>query len=141
VSSGKFKILIVDDDADLREALSFFLQSHGYLVLKAADAREGLLLARLQRPDLMLMDLMMGERTEGMFAVQEMRQIPELREVPIFVISALYSRLPDFGIAPNRAWLGHDEFFPKPVDLDALLTAIRRRLTPPSTGPTPEERP
>ncbi len=140
MSSTKFKILIVDDDADLREALAFFLESHGYLVLKAPDATQGLLLARLQRPDLILMDLMMSERTEGIFAVQQIRRTPELQDVPVFVISALYSKLPDLAIPPDRAWLCHDEFFPKPVDLNALLEAVRRRLAPDAASQTQEGR-
>lgn len=139
--SDRFKILIVDDDPDFREGLSFFLKSHGYVVLSAADARQGLLLARLERPNLILMDLMMSERTEGMFALQEIRHSPELREVPVFVVSSLYTKLPDFRIPAEKSWLGHDEFFAKPVDLNALLEAIRRRLAADPAGPQQEMRP
>ncbi len=129
------KILVVDDDADFRESLAAFLESHGYEVLHAADSEQGLLRARLERPALILMDLMMNERTEGCFAIQEIRHSPELRDVPVFVVSALYEKAPDFGIPPDRSWLRHDEFFPKPVDLPRLLEAIQRRLGgPPSAS-------
>jgi CheY-like chemotaxis protein len=138
VSPARRTILIVDDDADFREALAFFLESHGYAVRTAADARQGLRLARRELPDLIIMDLMMSERTEGLFAIQEIRQAEELRRTPVFVISALYQKAPEFRIPPEPAWLGHDEFFAKPVDLNALLEAVRRRLPPPAAEPAGE---
>lgn len=121
-------ILIVDDDHDFVEAVSAFLEANGYLVLKAYDGREGLKLARLQRPDLILMDVLMGERTEGFFTVHEIRRAPQLSGIPIFVVTSMYSEVADFRIAPAAAWLAHDEFFAKPVDLPALLERIRERL-------------
>lgn len=126
----KPKILIVDDDTDFRESLSFFLESHGYATRQACDARQGLMLARLERPDLIIMDLMMRERTEGLFAIQEIRRSGDFSQAPIFVVSSLYAKATDFRIPPDPAWLGHDEFFPKPVDLPRLLEAIRRHLSP-----------
>ncbi|MDW8131416.1 MAG: response regulator [Bryobacterales bacterium] len=134
------KLLIVDDDADFRESLAAFLQAHGYEVVHAANSEQGLLRARLEKPALIIMDLMMNERTEGCFAIQQIRSSPELRDVPVFVASALYQRAPDFGIPPERSWLGHDEFFAKPVDLPRLLEAIRRRLGGQPT-PTGEAQP
>lgn len=122
------KILIVDDDADFRESLAVLLRSHGYEVLQADDAQQGLLRARRELPALIIMDLMMTERTEGCFAIQEIRRTRELQDIPVFVVSALYSKVPEFGVAPERAWLGHDEFFPKPVDPARLLEAIQRYL-------------
>lgn len=130
------KILVVDDDADFRDSLAVFLEARGYQVLQAANSEEGLLRARLERPDLIIMDLMMDERTEGCFAIQQIRHSPELRDVPVFVVSAIYEKAPDFGIPPERTWLRHDEFFPKPVDFARLLEAIQRRLG----GPPSESR-
>jgi DNA-binding response OmpR family regulator len=124
----KHKILIVDDDADFLEAVSFFLQAHNYAVFKARDGRAGLQLAKTERPDLILIDIMMSERTEGFFTVQEIRRAPELKDVPVFVLSALYTRVPEFQVPPQSGWLGQDEFFSKPVDMAELLAAIRRRL-------------
>ena len=124
------KVLIVDDDADFAEALSFFLETHGYAVLKARDATQGLALAKLERPDLILMDVIMTERTEGFFAVQEIRRTPELKDSPVFILTSLYSKVADFRVSPDSGWTGHDEFFPKPVDLPFLLERIRQRIGP-----------
>jgi CheY-like chemotaxis protein len=120
------KILMVDDDADFVEAVSSFLEAHGCKVLKARDGREGLKLAKIERPDLIIMDVMMNERTEGFFAVQEIRRTPELKSVPVFVLSSIYQQIPDFRIAPDAGWLAHDQFFSKPVNMPELLEKIRQ---------------
>ncbi len=130
MTSEPKQILIVDDDADFNEALAFLLQQHGYAVRKAYDGREGLRLAQMERPDLIIMDIMMGERTEGFFAIQEIRHTPELKNVPVFVVSALYDKVPDFRIAPDSGWMAQDEFISKPVDTSQLLEKIRQRIGP-----------
>ena len=130
-------ILVVDDDLDFAEAVSYYLEQQGFRVLKAENGREGLKLAKMERPDLILMDIMMDERTEGLFVLQELRHSPLLANVPIFVLSALYSQRPDFGVAPARGWMAHDEFFAKPVNLEKLIERIRARLaaSPPPIAP------
>jgi CheY-like chemotaxis protein len=124
----KKKILIVDDDADFSEALSSFLEANGYRVLQARDGSEGLRLAKTQQPDLILMDVVMRERTEGFFTIQEIRHTPGLEDTPVFVLSSIYSQVPGFLITPEASWLSHDEFFAKPVDPPQLLEKIRVRL-------------
>ncbi len=74
------------------------------------------------------MDIIMDERTEGFFTVQQLRRDPELEEVPIFVVTALYSAVPDFGVEADPGWMAHDEFLSKPVDPDLLLQRINARL-------------
>ena len=122
------RILIVDDDRDFAEAVGCFLEANRFTVFKAHDGKEGLKLAKLQRPDLILMDIMMDERTEGLFTVQELRRDAGLRNIPVFVVSALYSEVPEFQVAPDKAWTGHDEFVRKPVNMPELLGLIRKRL-------------
>jgi two-component system response regulator VicR len=121
-------ILIVDDDADFIESLACFLEMQNFRVLKARNGSEGLRIARSAHPDLILMDVMMGERTEGFFAIQEIRQVRDLQHTPIFVLSSLYSQIPEFGITPDSSWLSHDDFLPKPVDMQHLLQRIHSRI-------------
>jgi DNA-binding response OmpR family regulator len=128
MTSAAGKILIVDDDRDFVEALSLFLEAHNYVVLKAPDGREGVKLAKVEHPDLIMMDIVMQERTEGFFTVQEIRRTPELETVPIFVLSSLYSQVADFGIPPDSSWLAHNEFFPKPVNMPELLEKVRQHI-------------
>jgi twitching motility two-component system response regulator PilH len=124
----KGTVLIVDDDRDFSESLAAFLRAHGYRTLQAHDGAEGVKVARLASPDMILMDVIMEERTAGFFAVQQLRQDSQLDGVPIFVISSLYTAVPEFRIEPARGWLSHDAFFPKPVDLDELLAAMEAHL-------------
>ncbi len=126
------RILIVDDDRDFVEAIASFLEANGFTVLRAHNGRDGVKLARMERPDLILMDIMMDERTEGFFTIQEMRRQEDLKSVPIFVLSALYAQMPDFGNPPDRAWLAHDEFLSKPVDMVQLVEKIRQRIGQPA---------
>lgn len=128
MSSRAKRILVVDDDSDFVESISSFLEANGYSVLKAPDGRVGLKLAKMERPDLIIMDIIMTERTEGFFTIQEIRRVPELKAVPIFVLSSIYSSASDFRIQPDSAWLGHDEFLSKPVDPPELLKKIRQRI-------------
>jgi CheY-like chemotaxis protein len=122
------RILMVDDDQDFVEAVACFLEANGFTVLKAHDGKEGVRLAKVEKPDLILMDIMMSERTEGFFAIREIRADPEIGRTPIFVLSSFCSQLPDFEIPASGGWLAHDMFLPKPVNTEHLLEKIRQRL-------------
>jgi two-component system, sensor histidine kinase and response regulator len=125
-------ILIVDDDHDFSESMAAYLRAHGFRVVQAFEGSAVRTMAMLERPALILMDVIMEERTAGFFAVQELRQDPSFDGIPIFVVSSLYAAVPDFRIEPSRGWLGHDAFFAKPVDLDALMSAMEAFLAPTS---------
>jgi DNA-binding response OmpR family regulator len=122
------KVLIIDDDADFTESVSVFLQLHGFQVISASNSREGLRLARAEAPDLILLDVVMDERTEGFFALQQLRRTPGLERTPVFVVSSIYSSVPGFGVNPEKSWLKHDDFIAKPVDLPHLVELIEARL-------------
>lgn len=132
-------VLIIDDDHDFVNAIEALLQTSGYRVRSASNGQEGLRLAKTLRPDLILLDIMMTERTEGFFVLQEARRVPELSQVPIIVISSIYAELPIFRVNPEAGWLPADLFLPKPVDPAHLLAEIRRLIdathaTPPSAA-------
>ncbi|MGB8328989.1 MAG: response regulator [Polyangiales bacterium] len=114
----------MDDDRDFRESLSAFLTASGLRVIEASDGREALRVAMSERPEVIVMDIMMNERTEGLFTLQAIRRTPELQETPVIVVSSLYSDVRTFSVSPERAWMGQDEFFPKPVDMPGLAEAI-----------------
>ena len=122
------RVLIVDDDHDFVEAVSCFLEANSFIVLRSHTGPDGIRLAKTERPDLILMDIMMSERTEGFFAIQEIRRDPALKSIPIFVLSSFCTQLPDFEIPPSGGWLAHDMFFAKPVNMAQLLEKIRQRL-------------
>jgi CheY-like chemotaxis protein len=120
------KVLIIDDDHDIVNAIESLLQASGYQVRSAFNGRDGLHMAKTLRPDLILLDIMMTERTEGFFMLQEARRIPELRQTPVIVISSIYADQPIFSVSPEAGWLPADLFLPKPLDPARLLAEVRR---------------
>jgi len=129
------KVLIIDDDADFTEALGVYLQTHGFQVISAANGREGLRLAKAEAPDVVLMDVVMDERTEGFFTLQQLRRTPGLEQTPVFVVSSIYGSVPGFGVTPEKSWLRHDDFIAKPVDLPRLVELLEARLGQAASAP------
>ncbi|MGC4000520.1 MAG: response regulator [Anaeromyxobacter sp.] len=114
-------VLVVDDEADIRQAVSEILADEGYVVVGARDGAEALAQARAAHPSLVLLDLMMP-RMNGWEFREAQRQDPELAKIPVVVLSALAR---DKGIDASG-------YIEKPFDLDDLLTAVRRHTGPPS---------
>ena len=114
-------LMVVDDDADLREALQDVLRDSGYEVLSAANGRQALdALGREPRlPDLVLLDMMMPVLDGAGF----LRELPALlagRELPVVVFSA------SAGAREESEQLGARAYLRKPVDVDTLLETVER---------------
>lgn len=132
------KILLVDDDPDLVHALTLVLESHGYEVVAALEAKQGLELADEQRPDLIVLDVMMPEGTEGFHFVWNLRNRPDayFQQVPIIMLTAIHQRTelrfyPDSGDGTYQAgeYLPVQGFVDKPVEPAALVAEVERVLT------------
>ena len=118
-------VLIVDDDTDVRQALSELLQDEGYCVEGAADGRDAL--AKLRdglRPGVILLDLMMPGMNGWDFR-QEQLDDPELRDLPVVVITAS-GRNPD----DIRTQLGPVEVVAKPIQPTELIDLVERLASP-----------
>ncbi len=115
------KILIVDDEANLRKTLATILQKRGYLTLEAADGSQAVALLQEQTPDLVFTDWKMPE-IGGDELLRYMRQDPRLSAIPVIVITAFGSS----HSAIEAVRLGAYDFVTKPFDLqDISLTAER----------------
>jgi CheY-like chemotaxis protein len=113
-------ILIVEDDLDLREALSEVLRDEGYTVAMAADGQEALdHLRRQSRPSLILLDLTMPVMNGWQFRAEQ-RQDPDLSGIPVVVLSA------GDHLAEQVAPLGIADYVRKPIELRHLLRLIER---------------
>lgn len=121
-------ILIIDDDRDYVAAIQHLFEHRGHIVLSAGDGRAGFDRAREARPDLILLDVMMAERTEGFFTLQRIRRDPGLRDTPIMVVSSIYSQCPHFTVDPQAGWLQADAFLAKPVEPATLLEQASRLM-------------
>jgi CheY-like chemotaxis protein len=131
------KILMVDDDRDLVTTLGMVLEHAGYRVVSAPDAEQGMVQAEAERPDLILLDIMMPNATEGFHFVWKLRRRTEayFQKVPVVVLSAIHSTTdlrfyPDSGDGTYRAgeFLPVQDFVDKPVDPTQLLERIGRAL-------------
>src|ERR1035438_4370684 len=118
---SKGNILVVDDEADIREGLQDLLTSEGYAVDLAQNGTEGLHKMETRGYDLVLLDLMMPDRS-GMDVLQEVRERD--RETPIFLITAYGS----VDAAVQALKLGANDYFSKPWDNDKLVIEIERMI-------------
>jgi DNA-binding NtrC family response regulator len=118
---SKGNILVVDDEADIREGLEDLLASEGYAVDLANNGTEGLHKMETRGYDLVLLDLMMPDRS-GMEVLQEVRERD--RETPIFLITAYGS----VDAAVQALKLGANDYFSKPWDNDKLVIEIDRMI-------------
>ncbi len=118
---SKGNILVVDDEADIREGLEDLLTSEGYVVDLAQNGAEGLHKMETRGYDLVLLDLMMPDRS-GMEVLQEVRERD--RETPIFLITAYGS----VDAAVQALKLGANDYFSKPWDNDKLVIEIERMI-------------
>ena len=117
------KILIVDDDPDFVEYTRIVLDSQGYQVRTAAAAEVALRMMREDRPDVVLLDVMMSYVLDGLNIARQMHDDPDLRDVPVIMISAIVSRQ-EAGLFPTDEYLSVDAFMSKPVDPADLLRQV-----------------
>ena len=80
------KILIVDDDPDNLSIISLIVEDNGYSSINATNGKEGLKLAKKEKPDLITLDLIMPEQS-GIMMFQELKKDPELCDIPVVIIS------------------------------------------------------
>jgi CheY-like chemotaxis protein len=122
------KILLVDDHRSVRDMIRMLLESEGYEVVEAGDGREAISVAGQERPDLMVLDLMMPE-VNGEKVIQELWGKPEFGRLPVVVVSAKEEALEG---CINL--LGADNVFSKPFEPTRLLDRIDQlmgRQSPP----------
>jgi CheY-like chemotaxis protein len=107
-------VLVVDDEVDIREAVTELLLDEGYEVLDASDGAEAIQKARAHHPSVVLLDLMMPGMNGWEFCARR-KGDPELEGIPVIVLSAL-GRVQGLGAAG---------YLQKPFDLDELLSAVK----------------
>ena len=111
------KILVIDDEQDFVDMIKIRLKANGYEVVSANDGREGLKVWEEERPDLILLDIMMTD-LDGYSFIQESKSMPELNPVPIIVLTAKSSFKEIFEMEGVR------DYIMKPCDDKELLKKI-----------------
>jgi len=117
------QVLLVEDDAELRQALAEALEARGHHVVPATDGEQALRMMRTMHPDIVVLDLMMPVMDGWQFRLAQ-RQDPEIAATPVVAISASSS--------PAAAAVGADLYLQKPFTSAALVQAIESVLRPPA---------
>ena len=110
-------VLVAEDHADSRDALRTLLDAFGYRVLEASNGREAVDLVLSERPDVVILDMMMPV-VDGFQAARELRAHPELRDLPILALTAVE------GVRARVLEAGVDELLAKPLDVRVLLERV-----------------
>jgi len=119
MDNTKYKLLLVDDDEDILEFLSYNLKREGFQLFTAKNGIEAIELAKKELPHLIVMDVMMP-KMDGITAVEEIRKISSLDETLIIFLTARsedYSQIAGFGA-------GADDYISKPIKPKVLVSRI-----------------
>ncbi len=128
------KILIIDDDSDIVLATKLCLQSVGHEVFDADSGEKGLQLLPQIKPDLLILDVMMGTTTEGFQVALKLRNpdptspLAMYRHIPIMMITAIHTTT-DLRFAPEQDYLPVDAFIDKPIEPDSLIKKVDALLS------------
>ena len=128
MSEKKAKILIIDDQPSEVKMVKMALEQANYEVCYAYNGKEGIATAVKEKPDLILLDIMMPEK-DGFITCGELKKKPETSSVPIIILTSIESSALVFPDAQSAADSPHaDEYIDKPVDPNFLLKRVDRLL-------------
>ena len=124
------KILIIDDDPDITEAMKMVLENQGYSVDNAVDGSEGLEKIQAYKPNLIILDVMMNTMREGFLLSREIKNDPQYSTIPLLMITSVKEVTGiDFKeAAGDEDWLPVEEFLDKPVKPDVLVDKVKALL-------------
>ena len=121
------KIVIIDDDPEICDAMSHILSQNGYQVFTALDTRNGHQLFVDTRPDLLILDIMMETMDEGLNFATEVKKKDGVFGVPILIVSARPPVENGYGRALDEDldWIHADIFMEKPVEPEELIHNVK----------------
>ncbi|MFA7160780.1 MAG: response regulator [Kiritimatiellia bacterium] len=123
------KVLIIDDDHEFVEATSNLLDAQGYKVDTAPNGKLGVAKAKENKPDIILLDVMMSSSTEGFEVARELNKDKKLQDVPVILITGVRREMSlPFGFEPDEAWLPVKGVLEKPVKPNVLLKTVAQCL-------------
>ena len=124
------KIVIVDDNTDYLFTMKTFLTRNGYAVETAPDGQKGIDLIREEKPDLIMLDVMMEATFSGFEVCRQIKNDTKLKKTPVIGITGMAEEVGvHFNKDDDSEYFSPDAFFDKPVDKDVLLKTIQD-LTP-----------
>jgi CheY-like chemotaxis protein len=124
------KIVVTDDDPDIRDSLKAILEARGHTVVTAANREEGMATIRNEKPDLAILDVMMSTWQDGFEMARELKADPEMKDTPLLMLTGVKEQT-GVDVKPSAGdptWLPVDGFLDKPVRPDQLLSEVERLL-------------
>ncbi len=122
------KILVVDDEPDMVEMIKAALESANHKVVAAYNGQEGIDKARKEKPDAIILDIMMPVK-DGFAACKEMKEDPLLKDIPILVLTAVSDHFAHTRYAKSMGLeLDAEDYIDKPIDPQILLARLEKLL-------------
>jgi CheY-like chemotaxis protein len=123
------KVLIIDDDVEYVDAIVNLLDAKGYHVTSAHNGKDGIAAAQADKPDIILLDVMMTTNSEGFDVARALHADEGLRGTPVIMITGVRKEMNlPFGFEPDGDWLPVKAVLEKPVKPELLLKTIAEKL-------------
>ncbi len=124
----KPNILLIDDDIDFAQSTRTILEGKSYSVTLANDGEEGLRKAKQEKPDLILLDVIMPLK-DGFTAAEQIKKDPTLAKIPLLMLTSYSTRGSGTGIPSSRGLtLAAEDYIEKPVSPPELLARVEKQL-------------
>lgn len=120
---GRKKILVVDDEEDMQKLLKIRLEQENFVVITASDGEKGVKTAELEKPDLVLLDIMMPNM-DGYTCLKEIRKIQKIKDTPVLMLSGKEEEK----VRDLFAFQKISGYMEKPFELDSLVSRIKEIL-------------
>jgi len=123
------KILVVDDEVEQIDFASTILEASGYTLITAMDGKEGMKKAKSEKPDLILMDIMMPEQG-GIGMYQNLKHDVDTKNIPVVIVTGIArgGRFDDLLVRQDQDIPGPDGYIEKPMNPEAVLKMVRDLL-------------
>lgn len=124
------KILIVDDDPDITEAMRVILENKHYVVSNAGGIEQAMESLEEELPDLIILDVMMSTTQDGFILSRKLKADDKYKDIPILMLTSIKDKMGiDFkSAAGDESWLPVDEYLTKPVKPDVLIDKVAKLL-------------
>ena len=123
------RIVIIDDDPDVREALTLMLEPAGYQLTCCSTGPEGTAAVQADPPDLILLDIMLASPTEGFHLAYEFKKDERIAKIPIIMISAIGQTMGmDYAKELGSDYVPVEKFLDKPLKVDVVRQAVQEAL-------------
>ena len=121
------KILVVDDDPDFVDSTRMILEHNGYTVVSAGNGAQGLRKLAVEKPDLVILDVIMSTVLDGLSMTQKMSESQATKNVPVLMVTSIANT--DYAaLFPTDEYINISGFLSKPISAEQLLSEIKRLL-------------